>query len=187
MDAVKKVLEDYFDDHEALNLIQHFWAGTDHLMALVSDIEKSGSIMPSPTQEDIYKWCEEGECRYKKEVPPGFEDTKGKDRVRKYSDLILWQETLRYSKKNNAPIVFVTDDVKADWWQTNDDGNKQFHSKLVEEFKKTENQIVLMTSVSFFDEISKDYGIEKTDAVEIALNMKSRITVLRLKTRYLKQ
>ena len=40
--------------------------------------------MPSPSQEDIYVWCEEGETRYKKEVPPGFKDAKNKDGVRKY-------------------------------------------------------------------------------------------------------
>lgn len=171
MEAVKKVLTDYFDDHEALNLIQHFWAGTDHLMALIDGIEVSGNIMPPPSQEDIYKWCEEGEYRYKKEIPPGFKDAKEKDGVRKYSDLILWQETLRYAKNNKVSIVFVTDDVKADWWQTDDNGDKSFHTKLLEEFKKTGNLIVPMTSISFYNDISEEYGIKKTDAVEIALAM----------------
>ena len=183
MNAVMEVLSDFFEDHEALNLIQHFWAGKDNLKILINDIEKSGNIMTSPSQEDIYKWCDEGVSRYKKEIPPGFKDAKRKDGVRKFSDLILWQELLRYAKRENISVVFVTDDVKADWWQTDDNGNKQFHTKLVEEFKKTGNQIVPMTSLPFFNDISKDYGIEKTDVVEIALNMTDEDYYRRIKDR----
>lgn len=105
--------------------------------------------MIAPSQEDIYRWCEEGQKRYKNEIPPGFKDAKNKDGVRMYSDLILWQETLRYAKKESTNLIFITDDVKADWWEVID-GNRQFHTKLIEEFEKTGQQIVPMTSKDFF-------------------------------------
>lgn len=37
---------------------------------------------------------------------------------------------------------FITDDVKADWWEVID-GNRQFHTKLIEEFEKPVNRLFL--------------------------------------------
>lgn len=92
--------------------------------------------LPAPTQEEIYAWCDEGEKRYKDQTPPGFMDAKKKDSVRNYSDLILWKEILKYAKTEAKAVVFVTDDVKADWWESTDDGNTAFHHKLLEEFSR---------------------------------------------------
>lgn len=171
LDDVKKELDKYYENHAAVNLIQHSWAGTDHLLGFVGTIDQDDSVMPAPTQEDIYRWCDEGEMRYKSEIPPGFKDAKNKDGVRKYSDLILWEETLRYAKNNLTNIIFVTDDVKADWWEYVG-GTNQFHTKLMTEFSKTTGQTIFpLTSHDFYMDISDDYGIEKTDAVEIALRM----------------
>ena len=170
IDAVKSVLDNYFEDHAALGLIQHSWAGNDFLEKFIEAIDTNGQVMIAPSQEDIYRWCEEGQKRYKNEIPPGFKDAKNKDGVRMYSDLILWQETLRYAKKESTNLIFITDDVKADWWEVID-GNRQFHTKLIEEFEKTGQQIVPMTSKDFFSDVSEAYDIEKNDAVEIALRM----------------
>ncbi len=170
MDAVNAVLANFFENHAALGLIQRAWAGTDYLLGFIEEIDSAGKIMSPPSQEDIYRWCEEGEKRYKTETPPGFKDAKNKDGVRKYSDLILWQEILRYARNQAVNVVFITDDVKADWWE-HIEGNRQFHSKLFEEFERTGQQIVPMTSQEFFADISEAYNITKSDAVEIALRM----------------
>lgn len=170
MDAVKAVLDNYFEDHAALGLIQHSWAGVDFLRNLILEIDSNRQVMVAPSQEDIYRWCEEGKKRYKGKIPPGYKDAKNKDGVRKYSDLILWQEILRYAKKESTNLIFITDDVKADWWEFVD-GKRQFHTKLIEEFEKTGQQIVPMTSQDFFSDISESYDIEKNDAIEIALRM----------------
>lgn len=170
IDAAKAVLDNFFVDHAALGLIQHSWGGTDHLRNLVLEVDSNGQVMVAPSQEDIYHWCEEGEKRYKREIPPGYKDAKNKDGIRKYSDLILWLETLRYAKKESKDVVFITDDVKADWWESVDE-NRQFHIKLTEEFRKTGQQIVPMTSQDFFSDVSVAYGIAKSDAVEIALRL----------------
>ncbi len=170
MDAANAVLANFFENHAALGLIQRAWAGTDYLLGFIEEIDSAGKIMSPPSQEDIYRWCEEGEKRYKTETPPGFKDAKNKDGVRKYSDLILWQEILRYARNQAVNVVFITDDVKADWWE-HIEGNRQFHSKLFEEFERTGQQIVPMTSQEFLADISEAYNITKSDAVEIALRM----------------
>lgn len=106
LDEVQAVLEAFFQERSSLNLISHAWNGTDYVMALVNEWEQSQSIMSSLSQEDIYLWCEEGENRYKKEIPPGFKDAKNKDGVRKYSDFILWKEVLRFAVKEQKKRNF---------------------------------------------------------------------------------
>ncbi len=167
LDAVQVTLESYFEDHEALNLIQHSWGGTDQLESVVQSI----TVMPALTQEEIYAWCDEGEKRYEKKTPPGFEDAKKKDGVRKYSDLILWKEILKYAKSQGKNIIFVTDDVKADWWESAEDGTVSFHQKLMTEFVRTGQTIKPMTCMEFLNAVASDYIITKSDAVDIALRM----------------
>lgn len=87
----------------------------------------------------------------------------------------MWTEVIDYSSKNNVNVIFVTDDVKADWWEDSTDQNgnacKIFHHKLVSEFeRKTKNKITAFTSKDFFASVSTDYGIEMTDTVNMALN-----------------
>lgn len=167
LDAVQAALDSYLEDHTALDLIQHSWGGTDLLAPFVQSLK----VMPALTQGEIYKWCDEGESRYKKEIPPGFKDAKQKDGVRKYSDLILWKEMLKYAKSHGKSIIFVTDDVKADWWEAKDDGSITFHQKLLEEFSRTGQSIIPITCMGFLNAVASDYNITKSDAVEIALRM----------------
>ena len=170
IDDVRTTLDNYFDDHLSLNLIQHSWNEVDCLRAFVDEIENANHVMPSPSQEDIYRWCEDGEQRYKRKIPPGFMDARDKDVVRKYSDLILWNETVRFAKTHGKSIIFVTDDVKADWWEV-DNGKRHFHTNLLKEFCRTKQNIIPMVSQTVYTEIANDFNIEKTDTVEIALRM----------------
>ena len=67
-------------------------------------------------------------------------------------------------------IIWVTDDVKADWWETSD-GDKRLHQKLIDEFSKTGQSLQPFISRDFYSEIAAAYHVEKTDAVELALRM----------------
>lgn len=70
--------------------------------------------------------------RYEREIPPGFKDSnKDKDDSeagviyarglryeRRYGDYYLWSQTLSYVKEARRTVVlFVTSDLKRDWWQ----------------------------------------------------------------------
>lgn len=170
LDEVQTALQNFFADRASLEFIAHAWNNIDYVQALVSEWDRDGAIMQSPSQEDIYAWCEEGEIRYKKEVPPGFKDAKNKDGVRKYSDLILWKELLRFAAKEKKHVIFVTDDVKADWWDLSNT-SRQFHQKLITEFAKTGQQVLPFVSHEFYNEISTAYAVEISDVVELALRM----------------
>lgn len=172
-DELREIPEKFFEDRTILEFIANPWNGKNLVYDFVEEIRSGGRVMPAVTQEEIYQICEEGEKRYKQDppVPPGFKDAKNKDGVRKYSDLILWKEIIRYAKANDTDIIFVTDDVKSDWWVDNK-GSKSFHPNLISEFEsETGRKIFPFTSVEFYSDISVSYGISKTDAVEIALRL----------------
>ena len=59
----------------------------------------------------------EGEWRYKQKLPPGYMDFEKKYGIQKYGDLIIWKEILNKAKADNCSVIFVTNDVKEDWYE----------------------------------------------------------------------
>lgn len=170
-EELNNLLEEFFRDRNTLELISSSWGSNDLVYEFVENITNNKQFMPPVTQEEIYRICEDGEKRYKKEIPPGFKDAKNKDGVRKYSDLIIWKEILTYAKIKQKNVIFVTDDTKPDWWEESN-GVKLFHSKLIDEFEnETKMKIQPYSSSDFFEEVSEAYGVLKSDAVEIALRL----------------
>lgn len=78
----------------------------------------------SMENNDYDSWEKEAIDRYSKKIPPGYEDeTKvgllnfSKKYAAKYGDFFLWKEILEYAKTNNIRnVVFVTEDLKEDWF-----------------------------------------------------------------------
>lgn len=72
------------------------------------------------SEEELADIFKEGAERYKNNIPPGFADLKDKkDNSHRelYGDLIIWKEIIRESKDREMPILFVTEDIKEDWWE----------------------------------------------------------------------
>ena len=60
--------------------------------------------------------CHEGTIRFANQVPPGYKDAENKTGIRRYGDLIIWKEILRYAADKRKDIIFVSNDtVKGDW------------------------------------------------------------------------
>jgi hypothetical protein len=71
--------------------------------------------------EETLEIIKEGRFRYQNEIPPGYEDEKKKIGFQMYGDLLLWFQIIDYAREKQKPIIFVTNDVKVDWWQQGDD------------------------------------------------------------------
>lgn len=84
----------------------------------------------------------EGNIRYGLKIPPGFMDETPKDKkdatgTQKFGDLIIWKEILEKVKSDKQPLLFITSDMKCDWWTLDHDKKiKDKHTKLNEEFEK---------------------------------------------------
>ena len=95
----------------------------------------AGRVGAKPTDERLGAIRKEGEERYAKKIPPGFEDAKkGGDGGDKFGDLIIWKEMIDKAKTDQRPIIFVTDDGKSDWWHIHHGKKLGPHPFLVEEF-----------------------------------------------------
>ncbi len=68
----------------------------------------------------------DAQIRFDRKIPPGFMDKKKGDALSydrglsypdKFGDLILWRQILNHARENSiGSIVFVTRDIKKDWW-----------------------------------------------------------------------
>lgn len=78
-------------------------------------------------QERLSIIYSEGAKRYEKQIPPGFKDDNKEEQAfyyngveykNRYGDLIIWNQTLDFIRgiDGNKTIVFVTNDMKDDWW-----------------------------------------------------------------------
>ncbi|MCA0890850.1 PIN-like domain-containing protein [Qipengyuania flava] len=90
----------------------------------------SGKVGEPFDKISLDKLQSDGEERYKNRIPPGFADAKKDDSgdentfnhaglkfKRKFGDLVIWQQTLEFAKKQSKKeIIFVTADNKEDWW-----------------------------------------------------------------------
>lgn len=74
-----------------------------------------GKVGPEWDERRLAEVYKDGERRFKAKVPPGFRD-KSKQDESQYGDLVIWLQILEEAKKTGRPIVFVTDDIKDDWW-----------------------------------------------------------------------
>ena len=92
-----------------------------------------GRVGKKPTEERLAAIRKEGEERYAKKIPPGFEDAK-KTEGDKFGDLIIWKEMLEKAKADQRPMIFVTDDGKSDWWHSHHGKKLGPHPALIEEF-----------------------------------------------------
>lgn len=172
IDEIKSLFDEYYDNHELLVSANEQYLLCDPVKDFFDTL--SGQILSPYTIDRIYELCDEGKKRFKNNTPPGFKD-KDKDGIRQYSDYILWSEILDYSSGAKKDIVFVTDDVKTDWWEnsTDESGNlvRSFHAKLVTEFaKRTGQTIYALTSNELFSAVSSDYNIEITDEISMVLS-----------------
>ncbi|PGX57077.1 hypothetical protein COE12_03535 [Bacillus anthracis] len=129
-----------------------------------------GIIGASYQQDRINRIEKEGQERYKYSVPPGFEDKDAKDKQgyrtygdiryqQLYGDLIVWNQMIDRAKdeENTTPIIFVTEEKKADWWEKEGQNIKRPHPQLIQEFINKTDQSFYMYRTDNFVRYAKEY------------------------------
>jgi len=91
-----------------------------------------------------------GEDRFTDKIPPGFLDAE-KDKnpnganfifngikyQRKFGDLILWRQIIKYAKEaNKESVLLITGDQKEDWWRIEQGKTISPHPELMAEIKR---------------------------------------------------
>lgn len=100
---------------------------------------KVGQPYSEDDLEEIYK---ETERRFNYKRPPGYKDAT-KNIPNKYGDAILWFQLIDYAKLKARPLIFVTDDMKEDWWL-------EYEGKTIIPRPELAQEMLLKAGVQFY-------------------------------------
>ena len=108
-----------------------------------------------PDQLKVLK--REGEERYANKIPPGYRDS-GKDagQYGKFGDLIIWKDMIGKAKKEQCPVIFISDDAKDDWWWIHQGEKLGPRPELIQEFKACSGQSFHIYQLTQFLRIAAD-------------------------------
>lgn len=130
----------------------------DFIWNEVSDIYE-GKVGTPYTEEELAAIYKTGKERYEAKVPPGYRDISKPD-DRRYGDLVIWMELLRRAGEIPSDVIFITEDVKEDWWLRVHGKTIGPRVELVEEFaRKTNGKRVHFYETLRFLEFAKERGL----------------------------
>jgi hypothetical protein len=143
-----------------------------------------GRVGPSPTQEEINKYNEEGRRRADHKHPPGVTDgNKAGERfldrnvayAGEWGDLYIWKQILQYVEEVNDKrfLIFVTDERKADWWAKDGKAILGPAPELCQELAicKPGWHLRMYSSARFFQHLSETRGVDlSTDDLQDILD-----------------
>ena len=129
----------------------------DKLQEIISD-----NVGDGYSKDKLEEIILSGKARYDEKIPPGFGDAKKGgdstlflDRCRPYGDYVVWLQMLDHAKALDRPVVFVTGDVKEDWWTVFQGKTVGPHPLLVQEFlADTGNEFYMYTPDKFLERAS---------------------------------
>ena len=136
--------------------------------------------------DDLYK---EAENRYKNKIPPGYLDNDKNDICvdsnliykKKYGDFLVWRQLLSYTRENEIKqVVFITNDLKEDWWSKFDASGEKFnqprpelidealHVGGIDDFIMYDSEKFLSSSLHYLNvEVSDNAVQEVRDTIEM--------------------
>jgi hypothetical protein len=111
---------------------------------LLEDIRNTltGKIGNELTADELDQIFINGKERYKKKIPPGFED-ENKPEPDRYSDLVIWQSIIKQAKTGKN-IIFIMDDKKEDWWRKEKGRKVGPQPMLLKEFYQETGRLILL-------------------------------------------
>lgn len=109
----------------------------------------------------------EGEDRYARKVPPGYKDARKDGDGDKFGDLIIWRDIIDKAKAEERPVIFISDDVKEDWWWLHRGRKLGPRPELVEEFSAGSGQDFHIYEFMNFLRVAGDRHPEIKKTVEV--------------------
>lgn len=167
---LKIAISNYFENISLEIKDKKGYLNSDKIKIFMDKLNELGRVWNGFNSIEILDIIKEGELRFKYKIPPGYLDAE-KDGINKFGDLIIWKEILQYAIKSSNNIIFVTNDVKEDWWEDNKD--LRARHELYEEFNcsNSQNKIIFLTLQSFFELTTYYYKVNAyMTAIELEFN-----------------
>lgn len=121
------------------------------------------------SREQIEAILISGKSRYDEKIPPGYCDAKKggdsllfADKCRPYGDYIVWLQIIDKANIDKKPVIFVTGDVKDDWWVSFQGKTVGPQPLLIQEFLLQTGQPFYMYTPDRFLERASTYLKQET-------------------------
>lgn len=137
-----KTLDVYVSDLDKEAVRPTSDAGADRIWGRLTALFENRVGEPYPPEERR-RLIEEGNDRYAKRIPPGYEDA-DKNGDAASGDWLVWRQLLDHAKSEGRPIVLVTDDKKEDWWVSSRGETVAPRPELIEEMAAEAGQLFYM-------------------------------------------
>lgn len=160
MKDIKDVVKEFENNHKQESERNLDFILNDKVKEFVDLLMEQGYVgLPIPFSKRLLI-LQEGKIRFENLIPPGYEDYK-KDGAAKYGDLFIWKDIIEVAKERNVNILFVCNDVKGDWWETDREIPIELRRELSEEFKEINPllEIHFLTMNKFFSYIAEELQI----------------------------
>lgn len=131
------------------NLIQN-----DNILDTISNIFDKKIGHPLSKQEFQTILIKEGEKRFDNKSLALFmnDNITGSDR---YNDLMLWFQLIKKAQSDKCPILFITDEIKNDWWIQSESNTFSPNYNLLREFHNMTGELFYMYRAFNFLEYAK--------------------------------
>ena len=127
---------------------------------------KVGSPYEKEKIEEIYS---DAEKRYERKIPPGYADIRKKVGLEKYGDLLVWYQIMDKAKEFKKPVLFITGDLKEDWWYVNKGKTIGPRPELIKEIRHESGVLFHMYTLDQFMKYAKKYLGENIKVDESAI------------------
>lgn len=137
--------------------------------AAVSELTKllEGRVGEKWPADRIAALKKEGEDRYARKIPPGYRDAKKDGDGDKFGDLIIWRDMIAKASEDKRPVIFISDDVKEDWWWIHRGRKLGPRPELVEEFRAAADQDFHIYEFTNFLRVAAERHQEIKDTVAV--------------------
>ncbi|MBB4638608.1 PIN domain-containing protein [Longimicrobium terrae] len=130
--ALAKQLTEYRSSVDQLLKVIRNWNWNDPVSALYRELFSAGVVFdPELDREELRKDLAHRQAH---RIPPGFKDSNKPDGG--VGDLIIWHTILAAAKARGLDVIFVSNDVKNDWWYQSEKQQLYPRFELVEEFRR---------------------------------------------------
>lgn len=113
--AISGILDHVKKDVEGFDLEPGRLASHDPIMDKLAGLLE-GKVGEGISAEDMPDALKEAERRGTSKIPPGYKDWEQKG-VDGAGDYLIWREMLEYCKVVRRPVLFVSSDIKDDWFR----------------------------------------------------------------------
>jgi rRNA-processing protein FCF1 len=108
------------------------WYWDDPVTTLYRDLFAADVVYePDFKREELQR---DLETRIANKIPPGYKDAGKEDGG--IGDVLIWHTILDVGKTRKVPLIFVSDDQKADWWHQSDGIPLYPRFELVDEYRR---------------------------------------------------